>query len=125
MREMMKSKIHRATVIDSNLNYEGSITIDPDLLEKADILPHEKVQVVVVNNGARFETYAIAGERGSGMICVNGAAARLVQPQDVIIIISYQLMALKEAMVHVPRVVHVDSNNRLIRGEDGRKGGAQ
>jgi aspartate 1-decarboxylase len=121
MREMMKSKIHRATVIDSNLNYEGSITVDPDLLDLADILPHEKVQVVVVNNGARFETYAITGERGSGMICVNGAAARLVQPGDTIIIISYQLMSTQEARVHVPRVVHVDSNNRPMRGGDGKK----
>jgi len=114
MREMMKSRIHRATVMDSNLNNEGSITVDPQLLELADILPYEKVQVVVVNNGARFETHVIAGERGSGIICVNGAAARLVQPQDIIIIISYHLMSTQEARVHVPRVVHVDSKNRPV-----------
>lgn len=121
MREMMKSKIHRATVIDSNLNYEGSITVDPDLLDLADILPHEKVQVVVVNNGARFETYAIIGERGSGMICINGAAARLVQPQDTIIIISYQLMSTQEARVHIPRVVQVDSKNHPLLSREDKK----
>src|SRR5690606_41875307 len=90
-RTMMKSKIHRARVTEADLNYVGSITIDQDIMEKVDILPNEKVQVVNNNNGARFETYVIPGERGSGVICVNGAAARLVQKGDVIIIIAYAL----------------------------------
>ncbi|MGB9662044.1 MAG: aspartate 1-decarboxylase [Moorellaceae bacterium] len=112
-RIMMKSKIHRATVTAANLNYVGSITIDSELLEAADILPQEKVQVVNINNGARFETYAIAGERGSGMICVNGAAARLVQPGDIIIIISYGFFPDDEARKVQPKVILVDENNRL------------
>nr|MBO2470846.1 aspartate 1-decarboxylase [Bacillota bacterium] len=91
-RTMMKAKIHRATVTEANLNYVGSITIDADILDAVDILPNEKVQVVNNHNGARFETYVIPGPRGSGVICLNGAAARLVQPGDVIIIISYALM---------------------------------
>src|SRR5688572_9770580 len=113
-RTMLKSKIHRATVTDSDLHYVGSITIDPDLLEAADILEHEQVHVVDVDNGARFETYTIAGERGSGEIKVNGAAARLVHDGDTIIVISYAQYDRAELEHYVPRVVHVDSSNRII-----------
>src|SRR5699024_7547905 len=95
-RTMMKAKIHRARVTDANLDYVGSVTIDEDIIEKVDILPNEKVQIVNNNNGARLETYVIPGERGSGVICLNGAAARLVQKNDVIIIISYALVSQKE-----------------------------
>lgn len=109
----MKSKIHRATVTDADLNYVGSITIDADLLDAADILPNEKVQVVNNNNGARFETYAFRGERGAGQICLNGAAARLVHPGDLIIVICYGLVDDKEAREHKPRVVLVDEKNRV------------
>jgi len=119
MREMMKSKIHRATVTDANLNYEGSITIDADLLDLADILPYEKVQVVNVNNGARFETYAIVGERGSGTICLNGAAARLVQPNDLVIIITYSPMESLAARSYTPKVVMVDSQNKPLNRISG------
>ncbi|MBZ4644893.1 MAG: aspartate 1-decarboxylase [Petroclostridium sp.] len=112
--EMMTGKIHRATVTDANLNYVGSITIDPVLLEAAGIFPNQKVQVVNNNNGARFETYVIPGERDSGIICLNGAAARLVQPGDVVIIIAYGWMDEKEAANHVPKVVFVDENNRIV-----------
>lgn len=113
-REMMKSKIHRATVTAANLNYMGSITIDAALLEAADILPYEKVQVVNNNNGARLETYAIPGERGSGVICMNGAAARLAQPGDVVIIISYALFSREELAAHRPKVVFVNERNALL-----------
>lgn len=122
-RHMMKSKIHRATVTEANLNYVGSITIDAGLMELADILPNEKVQVVNNNNGARFETYVIEGERGSGTICVNGAAARLVQPGDVVIIISYAMMDDKEASGHRPRVVFVDGQNRVTDPDGVEKHG--
>ncbi|KKM09102.1 hypothetical protein SY88_20355 [Clostridiales bacterium PH28_bin88] len=122
-RHMMKSKIHRATVTEANLNYVGSITIDTGLMELADILPNEKVQVVNNNNGARFETYVIEGERGSGTICVNGAAARLVQPGDVVIIISYAMMDDKEASGHRPRVVFVDGHNRVTDPDGVEKPG--
>jgi len=111
---MMKSKIHRATVTEANLNYVGSITIDADLMEAADILSNEKVQVVNNNNGARLETYVIEGPRGSGVLCVNGAAARMVQPGDKIIIISYGVMDDREARQFQPRVVFVDDKNRII-----------
>jgi len=117
---MFKSKIHRATVTEANLNYMGSITIDEALMEAADILPNEKVQIVNNNNGARFETYVIKGPRDSGVICLNGAAARLVQPGDTVIIISYALMDRKEALSFRPTVVMVDGNNRIAelrRGE--------
>jgi aspartate 1-decarboxylase len=110
---MFKSKIHRATVTEANLNYMGSITIDQDLLEAANILPHEKVQIVNNNNGARFETYVICGERGSGIICLNGAAARLVQPGDTVIIISYAMMTPEEALAFRPTIVMVDNNNKV------------
>lgn len=113
-RRMMKSKIHRATVTDANLSYVGSITVDRDLLDAADILLHEQVHVVDINNGARFETYAIEGERGSGTMCLNGAAARLVQPGDKIIVISYADYEDSELDGFEPRVVHVDARNRRI-----------
>lgn len=111
--EMLKCKIHRATVTDANLNYEGSITVDRSLLDAAGILVHEKVCVLNLNNGARFETYAIEGERGSGTVCVNGAAARLVQPNDLVILLSYCQMTPEEAARHNPIVVMVDENNRI------------
>jgi aspartate 1-decarboxylase len=117
---MFKSKIHRATVTEAKLNYMGSITIDEALLEAAEILPNEKVQVVNNNNGSRFETYVIKGERGSGVICLNGAAARLVQPGDTVIIISYALLDSREARTFRPAIVMVDGANRITelrRGE--------
>ena len=114
-RTMCKSKIHRATVTDANLNYVGSITIDKELMEKADILPYEKVQVVNNNNGARLETYVIAGERGRGDVCLNGAAARLVQPGDKIIILSYAQYSSEELKDFMPKVVFVDEENRVIQ----------
>lgn len=110
-RTMMKSKLHRATVTEANLNYVGSITIDEDLMGHADLWANEKVQIVNNNNGARFETYVIPGERGSGVICLNGAAARLVQPGDKVIIISYAMMAEEEARAYQPKVVILDENN--------------
>lgn len=113
-RTMLKSKIHRATVTASDLNYVGSITIDPELLEAADILPHEQVHVVDVDNGSRFETYTIAGARGSGAMQVNGAAARLVHPGDTIIVISYADYDAQELLDYVPIVVHVDRRNAII-----------
>jgi aspartate 1-decarboxylase len=111
---LFKSKIHRATVTGANLNYMGSITIDRALLDAAGILPHEKVQVVNNNNGARFETYVIAGPPHSGVICLNGAAARLVQPGDTVIIIAYALMTPEEAAGFSPTVVMVDGQNRVV-----------
>lgn len=113
-RTMLKSKIHRATVTDADLHYVGSITVDPELLEAADILEHEQVAVVDVNNGARFETYTIAGERGSGEMKVNGAAARLVHHGDTIIVISYAQYDRVEMEHYAPRVVHVDDRNRIV-----------
>ncbi|WP_018133281.1 aspartate 1-decarboxylase [Effusibacillus pohliae] len=112
-RMMMKSKLHRATVTEANLNYVGSITIDQDLMEAADILENEKVQIVNNNNGARFETYVIAGPRGSGTICLNGAAARLVQPGDTVIIISYAMLEEAEARKHQPVVVLLNPDNTI------------
>ncbi|WP_165173097.1 aspartate 1-decarboxylase [Adlercreutzia sp. ZJ242] len=111
---MLKGKIHRATISQAELNYVGSITVDPELLSAADILEYEMVQVVDVSNGARFETYTIAGEPGSGMICVNGAAARLVQPGDTCIIMCYCQMSPDEARAHRPHVVFVDENNKPV-----------
>ena len=112
---MLKGKIHRATVKQAALDYVGSITLDVDLLEASGIIEYEKVQIVDVNNGARFETYAIAGERGSGMICLNGAAARCVQPNDKIIIMCYCDMDEEEAKAHKPKVVFVDDENKISR----------
>lgn len=111
---MLKAKIHRATVTEANLNYMGSITIDRALLKAAGILAGEKVQVVNNNNGARLETYVIDGKAQSGVICLNGAAARLVQPGDTVIIICYALMDAAEAAVFQPRVIMVDDRNRMI-----------
>jgi aspartate 1-decarboxylase len=113
-RRMLKSKIHRAVVTDANLHYVGSITIDPDLLGAADILEHEQVAVIDIDNGARFETYTIAGRPGSGDMCLNGAAARLVSPGDRIIVISYAEYDPDELEHHEPIVVHVDASNRRI-----------
>lgn len=118
MVTLMKSKIHRARVTEANLNYVGSITIDEDLMDEADILKNEKVQIVNNNNGNRFETYVIPGRRGSGMICLNGAAARLVQPGDTVIIISYAMMDRREAAEFEPRVVFVDENNKVTEIND-------
>jgi len=119
-RTMMKSKLHRATVTEANLNYVGSITIDEDLMDLMDVYENEKVQVVNNNNGARFETYVIPGPRGSGVICLNGAAARLAHPGDKVIIISYGIMTSEEAKAHKPIVVLLDDRNqveKLIREE--------
>lgn len=114
LRTMLKSKIHRATVTACDLHYVGSITVDPELLEAADILEHEQVAVVDVDNGARFETYTIAGERGSGELKVNGAAARLVHHGDTIIVISYAQYDRVEMEHYEPTVVHVDRTNRIV-----------
>ena len=111
---MLKSKIHRATVTGSDLHYVGSITIDQDLLDAADIREHEQVHVVDVDNGARFETYTISGERGSGEICLNGAAARLVHTGDTIIVISYAEYSEEELESYEPRVVHVNRDNEIV-----------
>ncbi len=111
---MCKSKIHRATITEANLNYPGSLTVDCSLLEAADILPFEQVQVVNVSNGARFDTYVIEGEAGSGAMCLNGAAARLGEPGDIVIVISYALMEDAQARCHTPTIVHVDGQNRKI-----------
>ncbi len=113
-RRMLKSKIHRAVVTDANLHYVGSVTVDPDLLDAADILEHEQVAIVDIDNGARLETYAIAGVRGSGDMCLNGAAARLVQPGDRIIVISYADYEDAELEGYEPRIVHVDTSNHQI-----------
>ena len=118
-RTMLTSKIHRATVTQADLHYVGSITIDSDLMEAADLLPGEQVTVVDINNGARLETYAIPGPAGSGVIGINGAAARLVQPGDLVIIIAYGIMDDAEARRHTPKVLFVDAENRIIgRGGD-------
>ncbi len=118
-RVMLKSKIHRATVTGSDLHYVGSITIDPDLLEAADILEHEQVQVLDIDNAARFETYTIAGERGSGAMQINGAAARLVHTGDTIIVVSYAGYEQAELERYEPRVVHVQAHtNRIITVDD-------
>lgn len=112
-RTMLKSKIHRATVTQADLHYAGSLTVDAALMQAADLLPGEQVQVVDINNGARLETYVIEGPRGSGVIGINGAAARLVHPGDLVIIISYASMDDAEARAFAPRVVHVDAGNRV------------
>lgn len=111
---MFKSKIHRATVTEANLNYVGSITVDKTLLEASNILPGEKVQIVNNSNGARLETYVIEGTAGSGVICLNGAAARLVQPGDNIIIIAYCWVTAEEAQQFKPNIVFVDSKNKIV-----------
>ena len=112
---MMAGKIHRATVTEANLDYEGSITLDPDLMDAAGILPYEQVHVLDVTNGSRLETYAILGERGSGEVCINGAAAHLVHRGDLVIIVTYQQLGDEAAGVLAPRQVHVDRQNRITR----------
>jgi aspartate 1-decarboxylase len=113
--EVLKSKIHRATVTDADLNYEGSITIDEDLIDAANMIVNEKVSVMNNNNGERFETYVIPGERGSGIICLNGAAARKVQKGDIVIIMSYAIMTLEEAKAFKPTVVKVEEKTNQIK----------
>ena len=113
-RTMLKSKIHRATVTQANLHYVGSVTVDPVLMEAADLLAGEQVAIVDVTNGARLETYVIEGERGSGVLGINGAAAHLVHPGDIVILIAYGLMDPAEAAAHRPRVVFVDEVNRIV-----------
>ena len=115
LRIIMKSKIHNATVTGANLNYEGSMTIDSSLLKKSDIFPGERIQVVNINNGARFETYVIKGEKGSGIICANGGAARCVQPGDKVIIISYCLLDSKEAAAMSNKIVVVNEKNKPVK----------
>lgn len=118
LRTMCKGKIHRATVTQADLNYVGSITVDQDLLDAANIYPYEKVQVVNINNGMRLETYTIAGARGSGVICLNGAAARLTAPGDLVIIMSYAQLDEQEIRTLLPHLVFVDENNRLIETKE-------
>lgn len=119
MRTMLKSKIHRATVTQADLHYVGSLTVDRDLMDAADLLPGEQVAIVDVTNGARLETYVIEGERGSGIIGINGAAAHLVHPGDLVIIISYAMMDNAEAASYKPNVVFVDATNKIAdRGTD-------
>ncbi len=115
MRTMLKGKIHRATVTEANIDYEGSITIDRGLMDAADILPYEQVHVLDVDTGARLETYVIEGERDSGVICINGAAARLVSKGDKVIIVSYQTVPEAEAADLVPRLVYVNSRNAIVQ----------
>ncbi len=113
---VLKSKIHRVTITESNLNYIGSITIDTDLMDAANIIANEKVAIVNNNNGARFETYVIPGERGTGVICLNGAAARLVQPGDIVIIMAFAMLEMEEARTFKPSVVFPDTaTNKIIR----------
>ncbi|NJP34056.1 aspartate 1-decarboxylase [Micromonospora thermarum] len=114
LRTMLKSKIHRATVTQADLHYVGSVTVDEDLLDAADLLPGEQVAIVDITNGARLETYVIPGERGSGVIGINGAAAHLVHPGDLVILISYGQMDDAEARTYQPRVVHVDADNQVV-----------
>ncbi|WP_346665607.1 aspartate 1-decarboxylase [uncultured Mailhella sp.] len=121
---MLKGKIHRAVVTQAELDYVGSITIDEQLMEAAGIQEYERVQVVDVNNGQRLETYAIAGERNSGVVCLNGAAARLVQPGDMVIIMAYALMQPEEVRAFRPKVVFVDPLNRVVRVADYEKHGS-
>ena len=118
MRTMLKSKIHRATVTDGNIDYEGSITIDTRLMEAADMLPYEQVQVLNINNGARFSTYIIEGEPGSGDICLNGAAARLAVKGDLVIILTYTDMPDEEARNYKPKIVLVDEKNQPVKDLD-------
>ncbi|MFC2042430.1 aspartate 1-decarboxylase [Chloroflexota bacterium] len=118
MRILLKSKIHRARVTDTNIDYEGSITIDKRLMEAADLLPYEQVQVLNINNGARFSTYAIEGKEGCGDICLNGAAARLAVKGDLVIILSYCHVGEDEAINIVPKLIYVDDKNRIITKVD-------
>ena len=119
MRIMMSGKVHRATVTEANLQYEGSITLDPDLMEAAGFLPYEQVSVLDVTNGARLTTYAIRGTRGTGEVCINGAAAHLVNKNDIVIILAYQEMDEAAARSLEPRLVYVDGQNRIVRTSRG------
>lgn len=124
--EMMVGKIHKATITEANLNYVGSITIDSVLMKAAGIYPNQKVQIVNNNNGVRMETYVIEGEEDSGTICINGAAARLVQPGDIVIIIAYGMLDETEIPTHQPKVVFVDNNNKIISlGKESEKDNKQ
>ena len=120
---MLKGKIHRATVVQAELNYVGSITVDEDLLEASGIFEYEKVAIVDIDNGARFETYTIAGERGTGLICLNGAAARCVQVGDKIILMAYCELEVEEVKNHKPKVVFVDENNKIEKISEYEKHG--
>jgi aspartate 1-decarboxylase len=115
MRMMLKGKVHRATVTEANVDYEGSITIDPVLMDAAGIVQFEQVHVLDINNGARLTTYAIEGEPGSGVICMNGAAARLVHKGDLVIILAYDLLTEEEARGHKPNLVYVNERNEIVR----------
>lgn len=120
-----KSKIHRARVTEADLNYEGSVTVDTDLLEAADILANEQVQVLNVMNGERFDTYAIPGPRGSGVVCLNGPAARLAHVGDLVIILTYATMEREELLRHVPKIVLVDERNRILDRVPAGSGGGK
>ncbi|MGG2092857.1 aspartate 1-decarboxylase [Bacillus sp. S13(2024)] len=122
-RTMMRAKLHRGTVTEANLNYVGSITIDEDLMDAVSIVENEKVQIVNNNNGARLETYVIKGERGTGVICLNGAAARLVQPGDKVIIICYGLVSEEKVLTHVPKIAVLDDNNQIVEMLGAEKAG--
>lgn len=120
MRMMLKSKIHRATVTDANINYEGSITIDRKLMAAADILPYEQVHVLDINNGARFTTYAIEGGEGTGEICLNGAAARLAVKGDLVIILTYTQVPEEQTKNYKPKIVHVNEKNEIVTRLDAK-----
>ncbi|HDX9587910.1 TPA: aspartate 1-decarboxylase [Bacillus pseudomycoides] len=122
-RTMMRAKLHRGTVTEANLNYVGSITIDEDLMDAVGIVENEKVQIVNNNNGARLETYVIKGERGTGVICLNGAAARLVQPGDKVIIICYGLVSEEKVLTHMPKIAVLDDNNQIVEMLGAEKAG--
>ena len=119
MRTMLKSKIHRARVTAANLDYEGSITLDKLFMEAADILPYEMVHILNVNNGQRFQTYAIEGEAGSGVVALNGAAARMVSPGDIVIILSYRTLNEDEAHLVEPKIVYVNAQNAILSRKEG------
>ena len=122
LRSMLKSKIHRATVTDADLHYEGSVTIDEDLLKAAELLPNEHVHIWDVTNGNRFETYTLKGKKGSGTICINGAAAHLAKKGDIIIITSFAILDEKEIKKHQPKVVLVNSQNKIVKKSQGCEG---
>lgn len=124
-RHLFRSKIHRATITQAELNYVGSLTVDEDLMNAADFIPYEKVSVVNITNGERLETYVIPGPRGSGVICLNGAAARKGSPGDLIIIMTYAMMSDQEARTHRPTVVHVDRNNQIVDITHEQLGGTE
>ena len=111
---MLKGKIHRATVTEADLDYTGSLTMDVDLMDAAGLIEHEKIQVLDITNGSRVETYIIQGEKGSGQVCINGAAAHHIHPGDLVIIVSYCQISDEESRFHHPKIVHVDENNRII-----------